>query len=127
MKVPRFGHAVVDQGVAPLTKALAEEIVRYPNDFPEEPPFVGMGYQVFCNYAVNHLIATQSARVNPALATEDGGLTNDSDLRNKGYELAALLKEQVERTWKLFWEGLPLASQVGVRLAVDVELFSRRQ
>jgi len=54
------------------------------------------------------------------------GYTED-DLAHSRYNenFAALLKEQVERTWKLFREGLPLASQVGVRLAVDVELFSR--
>ncbi|MCZ6750885.1 MAG: squalene synthase HpnC, partial [Acidobacteria bacterium] len=52
---------------------------------------------------------------------------SEDDLAHSRYNgnFAALLKELVERTWKLFWEGLPLASQVGVRLAVDVELFSR--
>ncbi|MCH7977986.1 MAG: squalene synthase HpnC [Acidobacteria bacterium] len=52
---------------------------------------------------------------------------SEDDLAHSRYNenFAALLKEQVERTWKLFREGLPLASQVGVRLAVDVELFSR--
>ena len=51
----------------------------------------------------------------------------EDDLAHSRYNenFAALLKELVERTWKLFREGLPLASQVGVRLAVDVELFSR--
>ena len=54
------------------------------------------------------------------------GYTED-DLAHSRYNenFAALLQELVERTWKLFREGLPLASQVGVRLAVDVELFSR--
>ena len=38
---------------------------------------------------------------------------------------ADLLREQVERTWQLFEQGLPLVSRVEERLAVDIELFSR--
>ena len=52
---------------------------------------------------------------------------SEDDLAHFRYNanFVSLLKEQVERTRELFWEGLPLASRVGVRLAVDVELFSR--
>jgi squalene synthase HpnC len=38
---------------------------------------------------------------------------------------AALMRELVERTRRLFEEGLPLAAQVAPELRVDVELFSR--
>ena len=36
-----------------------------------------------------------------------------------------LLRELVQRTWELFFQGLPLARRVDRRLAVDIELFSR--
>ena len=51
----------------------------------------------------------------------------ESDLAASRYDqrFTNLLKEQVQRTWELFWQGLPLASLVKGRLAVDVELFSR--
>ena len=42
---------------------------------------------------------------------------------NEGFR--NLLREQVEKTWELFRQGLPLASLVDRKLAVDIELFSR--
>ena len=59
------------------------------------------------------------------------------DMARHGYseaELAAgcynerfrdLLRQQVDRAWELFRQGLPLADMVGRKLAVDIELFSR--
>jgi squalene synthase HpnC len=37
----------------------------------------------------------------------------------------ALLRQQVERAWDLFRQGLPLATLVEPKLAADIELFSR--
>ena len=52
---------------------------------------------------------------------------SESDLEASRYDrrFIDLMKEQVERTWELFWKGLPLVSMVEGRLAVDIELFSR--
>ena len=52
---------------------------------------------------------------------------SEDDLAHFRYNarFVSLLKEQVQRTWELFWQGLPLASRLDRRLAVDVELFSR--
>ncbi len=52
---------------------------------------------------------------------------SEDDLAHFRYNgnFVSLLKELIERTRELFWKGLPLASRVGIRLAVDVELFSR--
>lgn len=51
----------------------------------------------------------------------------ESDLRESRYDerFRNLMHDQVRRTWELFREGLPLASMVDRKLAVDIELFSR--
>ena len=52
---------------------------------------------------------------------------SEEDLAASRYnkQFASLLHEQVQRTWELFRQGLPLVSLVERRLAVDIELFSR--
>ncbi len=52
---------------------------------------------------------------------------SEKDLAASRYnaQFAALLKQQVDRAWELFRKGLPLASLVEPKLAVDIELFSR--
>lgn len=41
------------------------------------------------------------------------------------HRFIGLLREEVNRTWELFSQGLPLVARVQGRLAVDIELFSR--
>lgn len=51
----------------------------------------------------------------------------DADLHSRRFsaEFAALLRFEVERTRRLFEEGLPLIARMPPALAVDVDLFSR--
>ena len=54
MNMPLFGDPGVHEGVAPLSKALPEDVVGSADDLPEEVLLVGVGNQFLDDDAVDH-------------------------------------------------------------------------
>src|SRR5262245_28053373 len=57
VRMPGLQHSFIHKGVAELAERGREERVAYPNDFPEEPPLVGMSDQAAYDYTFNHQLS----------------------------------------------------------------------